>query len=65
MKPLPLFTLLALTLPVRAAEPAPAKPEEKPLPGHSLAGEAFNEGPRQAAVLMEGTGKVQDRKSNV
>ncbi|TDU64047.1 AhpC/TSA family protein [Prosthecobacter fusiformis] len=29
-----------------------------PLPGHSLHGEAFNEGPRQAAVLMPGTGKV-------
>src|SRR4051812_34373192 len=26
--------------------------------GHSLHGEAFDEGPRQAAVLMEGTGKV-------
>ena len=28
------------------------------LPGHSSHGEAFNEGPRQAAVLMEGTGRV-------
>src|SRR5262245_34735771 len=27
--------------------------------GHSLHGEAFDEGPRQAAVLMEGTGKVR------
>ena len=26
--------------------------------GHSFHGEAFNEGPRQAAYLMEGTGKV-------
>src|SRR6266853_1224468 len=26
--------------------------------GHSLHGEAFNEGPRQSAVLMPGTGKV-------
>lgn len=29
-----------------------------PLPGHSLHGEAFNEGPRQAAVIIPGTGKV-------
>ena len=28
-------------------------------PGHSLHGEAFDEGPRQAPTLMEGTGKVQ------
>ncbi len=28
-------------------------------PGHSLHGEAFDEGPRQSAVLMEGTGKVR------
>src|SRR5438309_7620339 len=34
-----------------AAEPAPA-------PGHSLHGEAFNEGPRQKAYLMGGTGDV-------
>ncbi len=58
MKTLPLFTVLALATPIRAAEPAPAKADEKPLPGHSLMSEAFNEGPRQAAVLMEGTGKV-------
>lgn len=29
-----------------------------PAPGHSLHGEAFNEGPRQAASLLEGCGKV-------
>lgn len=29
-----------------------------PLPGHSAHGEAFNEGPRQAAVLIPGCGKV-------
>lgn len=28
------------------------------LPGHSLHGESFDEGPRQAAVLIEGCGKV-------
>ena len=34
--------------------------EEKKLPeGHSTHGEAFNEGPRQAAFLMEGTGRVR------
>ena len=27
--------------------------------GHSLHGEVFNEGPRQAAVLMPGTGNVK------
>ena len=58
MKTRPFLTLLALAIPARAAEPAPTKPEEKPLPGHSLMSDAFNEGPRQAAVLMEGTGNV-------
>ncbi|MEI6534273.1 MAG: hypothetical protein WCN98_02950, partial [Verrucomicrobiaceae bacterium] len=29
-----------------------------PLPGHSTHGEAFDEGPRQAAVLMDGCGKI-------
>lgn len=29
-----------------------------PLPGHSVHGEAFNEGPRQAAKLMPGCGQV-------
>ena len=28
------------------------------LPGHSMNGDAFDEGPRQAAVLMPGTGNV-------
>jgi peroxiredoxin len=35
-----------------------AAPGEEPLPGHSMHGEAFNEGPRQKAYLMGGTGKV-------
>lgn len=30
-----------------------------PVAGHSLHGEAFNEGPRQSAVLMPGTGNVK------
>ncbi len=51
--------LAALAIPVRADDKPPAKADEKPpLPGHSLAGEAFNEGPRQAAVLMPGMGDV-------
>jgi peroxiredoxin len=46
-----------------ATEPIATKPpstteDPKLLPGHSLHGEAFNEGPRQAAVLMKGTGNV-------
>ncbi|MFC7339248.1 redoxin domain-containing protein [Haloferula chungangensis] len=43
-----LFTLLFIT--TLAAEPLD--------PGHSHQGEAFNEGPRQEAVIIEGTGKV-------
>src|SRR5690348_13758293 len=35
-----------------------AEPATGPLPGHSHRGEAFNEGPRQAAYLMGNTGKV-------
>lgn len=45
------FLLLALA----AALPAAAA---DPLPGHSIHGEAFDDGPRQAAVLMGGCGKV-------
>ncbi len=53
-----------------AAEAAPAKSvgaflaaaakakDQGPAPGHSSHGEAFDEGPRQAAYLMSGTGKV-------
>src|SRR5688572_22149541 len=51
--------------PARAAAPTtqPA-PTTRPgkgevLAGHSMHGEAFDEGPRQAAYLMEGTGKVR------
>ena len=33
-------------------------PDGKPLAGHSVHGGAFNEGPRQAAVLIAGTGNV-------
>ena len=42
----PVLFLLCLALPLHADE----------LPGHSAHGEAFNEGPRQAAVLIPGCG---------
>jgi hypothetical protein len=51
--------LLALLLPTTRGADDPAK-ETPPLqPGHSVHGEAFNEGPRQAAVLMPGMGSVR------
>lgn len=40
------------------AKDADAK-EADPLEGHSLHGEIFNEGPRQAAYLMDGVGQVE------
>ncbi|HET6422240.1 MAG TPA: redoxin domain-containing protein [Planctomycetaceae bacterium] len=43
-----------ITTAVFADEPA----KSEPAPGHSYHGETFNEGPRQAARLMGGTGKV-------
>lgn len=51
---LPRFTLLTLLALVCSSASA-----ADPLPGHSVHGEAFNEGPRQAAVLIPGTGKVE------
>jgi len=54
---LPLLLACFFSLLARAEEP-PAKADDKSIPGHSSNGEAFNEGPRQAAVLMEGTGNV-------
>ncbi len=60
------FALAFTTLRAEDAPPAkrtedapPAKADEAKLPGHSLNGEAFNEGPRQAAILMPGTGDVR------
>ncbi len=47
-----------------APKPDETKPAETPaapeqvLAGHSIHGEVFNEGPRQAAVLLEGMGNV-------
>ncbi len=53
-----LLALLLVCLPaILRAEDAP-KAEEPTPPGHSQNGDAFNEGPRQAAVRMPGTGEV-------
>ncbi len=47
-----------ICLPAVAAEPE-ATAEKNDIPeGHSYHGDTFNEGPRQAAVLMEGMGNV-------
>jgi len=46
---------MSLTFPVRAAD---GKGATEPVAGHSNHGEVFNEGPRQGAVLIEGTGAV-------
>src|SRR5262249_18563504 len=40
-----------------AAPSGPAAPSENVGPGKSAHGDAFNEGPRQAAPLLEGTGR--------
>lgn len=50
------LALLATTVVARAADEKPA--EDKVLEGHSYHGEAFDQGPRQAAYLMQGTGNV-------
>ena len=47
-----LLTLLLL------AAPFVGKADDSVDAGHSLHSEAFNEGPRQKAYLMDGTGKV-------
>jgi peroxiredoxin/tetratricopeptide (TPR) repeat protein len=54
MKSLLLLLLLASVLP---AQEAPTAADARK-PGHSMHGEAFNEGPRQAARLVAGTGEV-------
>jgi peroxiredoxin/tetratricopeptide (TPR) repeat protein len=48
--------LLALGL--CAALPAAEEERKDPLPGHSMHGEAFDEGPRQFAMLMPGMGDM-------
>ncbi len=47
----------AILLSALASLPLAAQ-DQGPLPGHSVHGEAFNEGPRQAARTMEGMGNV-------
>ena len=42
----------------KASDPSSAKAPEPLQPGHSMHGEAFNEGPRQFAVLMPGVQSV-------
>ena len=59
----PFYLLLAcLAEPLFAETPeaskADAPPAQEVLPGHSHFGEAFNDGPRQAAQLLGGTGNV-------
>src|SRR3954464_7914752 len=58
MKTAPLVFLLLLCAGAARADDEPAAPGSKSLPGHSSHGEAFNEGPRQKAELMTGTGEV-------
>lgn len=48
----------ALFAGLAAAEKEEAAADAAPSPGHSQHGEIFNEGPRQAAVLIPGTGNV-------
>jgi peroxiredoxin/Tfp pilus assembly protein PilF len=43
----------------KPAEQPPQATPNAPAAGHSLHGEAFNEGPRQGAYLMGGTGRVK------
>jgi peroxiredoxin len=52
-----LFLWLLATVHGRPALRA-AESQTELLPGHSMHGEAFDEGPRQKAYLMKGTGKV-------
>jgi peroxiredoxin len=52
-----LLAALAPLLPLAAAPPAVA-PQLPPAAGHSYHGEVFDEGPRQKAYLMGGTGNV-------
>ena len=51
--------LLTSSCPISAQEPGAKPAEDEKVPeGHSYHGEAFNEGPRQSAYLMKGTGGV-------
>ena len=65
MYPRTFFLLAALVAPltsISAAEPAKAEPaadSDGPAAGHSYHGEAFNEGPRQAALLIDGMSPIE------
>jgi peroxiredoxin len=50
---------LALVCPfILTADDVPLGPDGKPLFGHSTHGDAFDDGPRQAAVLLPGMGNI-------
>lgn len=51
-------SLPSLSQSQEAAKPAEATEAKTPTAGHSMHGEVFNEGPRSAAYLMAGMGKV-------
>ncbi len=53
----PLVAFLAFSSKIQANE-TPASEPQQVQPGHSLHGDVFNEGPRQAAYLMNGMGNV-------
>ena len=50
--------LLSCILAILAVNAQAEEPDGELLAGHSAHGEAFNEGPRQAAYLMPGMGNV-------
>jgi peroxiredoxin len=52
------YIILPLAAALVLVGPFAARADDETLAGHSLHGDAFNEGPRQKAYLMDGTGKV-------
>src|SRR5262245_51320816 len=52
------FTAIQILLLVSGALALGDQPETAPPPAHSIHGEAFDEGPRQAATLLEGMGPI-------
>jgi peroxiredoxin len=55
---LSLCVLVCFVAPARADHPEDKSDEDAIAAGHSLHGDAFNQGPRQAAYLMEGMPKI-------
>lgn len=53
-----LLCVLCSAIELLAAEPADGDSADSILAGHSKHGEVFNDGPRQRAYLMSGTGKI-------